>query len=154
MFPDFTGLLRRAGGRAGIIAVMRIVVLLMLSIGLVPAADPVADSTSETVTMQGSYVAGEEYPDTGKIEAVFTATASGTWQVVFDFDFQESEYTFTGIAEGGLSADGPLQGTVHDEAGKRTFKFRGTITDGVFHGTHAEVEFGGETPTGTMKLAR
>ena len=108
---------------------------------------------SEATLLVGSYVTGDaEYPDTGRIEARFTPKDEGSWSVVFDFDFQESDYTFRGSATGSL-VDGTLMGTVKDESGERTFVFTGTVTAGRFEGTHAEIEYGSETPTGTMTLA-
>ena len=108
--------------------------------------------SADTRTFTGSYIAGDsEYPDRGNLRAVFSPTGEGVWDVVFDFDFQGEDYTFTGIAEGSLDA-GLRFGTVQNESGHRTFVFRGEFTDGVFHGTHAEMEHGGETPTGTMLL--
>ena len=107
---------------------------------------------AEPRTFTGSYIAGDsEYPDQGNLRAVFTPTDEGAWDVVFDFDFQGEDYTFTGICEGSLDA-GLLFGTVQNASGRRTFVFRGDFTDGVFRGTHAEMEYGGETPTGTMML--
>ena len=108
----------------------------------------------DAVVLQGSYVTGDaEYPDEGQIVATFTPRGDAIWAVVFDFDFQESDYRFEGTATGSLD-DGALTGSVQNASGERTFTFAGTVSDGRFEGTHAEIEYGSETPTGTMTLRR
>ena len=120
-----------------------VVAALAMSVGFVTGADG-------TRTLKGSY----EWTDTNKkgdLEAVFTPTGEGKWDVAFHFVFQGQAHTYAGTAEGTLKG-GDLKGRVLNDAKNRTFSFTGTFTDGEFHGTHAEVGDGGERTTGTLTL--
>ena len=99
--------------------------------------------------LAGSYVLPDG--EWEKIEATFVPNGSDSWQVEFRFEFQGRDETWTGSAIGSLT-DGPLEGRVEVAETGRRFVFRGEVTDGVLAATHAELEFGGETPTGTMTL--
>lgn len=87
----------------------------------------------------------------GALSAVFTPSGEDTWDVNFEFTFRGTPHAYSGTAEGTLAA-GEMKGTVKSDGRSRTFTFAGTFTDGVFHGTHAEVTGGGEQPTGTLTL--
>ncbi len=88
---------------------------------------------------------------TGDIEAIFTPTGNGTWDVAFHFLFRDQPHVYAGTASGELSA-GELQGTVQNENKERTFRFRGQIEDGKFEGRHVEVDGTDEQETGTLTL--
>ena len=114
---------------------------------LAPAAGADAESAR---TLAGEYY----WSDTGvsgELEAIFTATDEGRWEVAFHFDFRGQSRVFAGTAVGSLS-DGELSGTVKDDTKKRTFTFSGEFAEGSFSGTHAEIGKNGEHRTGTLKL--
>lgn len=121
---------------------MAVVAALVMSLGLVTGAE-------EKRTLKGTY----EWTDSAKgdLEAVFTPTGEGKWDVAFHFEFRGQPHTYAGTAEGTLEG-GALKGRVLSDQRKRTFIFKGTFTDGEFHGTHAEVEDGNEHDTGTLTL--
>ena len=87
----------------------------------------------------------------GDLEAVFTATGQGTWDVTFQFIFRGSPHVYEGTAEGSLS-EGELRGQVLNESKKRTFTFTGEFQNGEFRGTHAEIEGQQVVQTGTLTL--
>ena len=118
-----------------------VVVALVMSIGLVAGVDGKR-------TLKGSFEWNSK--NKGDLEAVFTPTGEGKWDVAFHFEFR-GKHTYAGTAEGTL-AGGDLKGRVFNEEKSRTFTFTGTFVDGEFHGTHAEIADGGEQATGTLKL--
>ena len=87
----------------------------------------------------------------GPLEAVFTPTGDGSWDVAFHFEFRNKPHTYSGTATGSLS-DGELNGQVQNEDQKRSFEFRGTFADGKFKGTHEETTPGRARDTGSMTL--
>ena len=87
----------------------------------------------------------------GDLEAVFQPTSEGQWDVTFHFTFRGRSHVYAGTAEGSLS-DGALKGTVQNEGRKRTFTFSGAFENGMFRGTHAEIEGDREQATGTLRL--
>ena len=125
-----------------VIRMTAVVAALVVSLGLVNGAD-------EKRTLKGSF----EWVDAGKkgdLEAVFTPTGEGKWDVAFHFEFRGA-HVYAGTAEGSLSG-GDLKGRVQNDDKNRTFTFTGAFTDGEFRGTHAEVGDDGEHATGTMTL--
>ena len=122
---------------------MAVVAALVMSLGLLTSAE-------EKRTLKGTW----EWNDAGKtgdLEAVFTPTGEGKWDVAFHFEFRGEQHTYAGTAEGTL-AGGDLKGRVSNENKKRTWTFTGTFTEGEFHGTHAEIVDKGEHATGTLTL--
>ena len=120
-----------------------VVAALVISLGLVTSAD-------EKRTLKGTF----DWTDSGKkgnLEAVFTPTGQGKWDVAFHFEFQGQPHTYAGTAAGTLTG-GDLKGRVLSDRQNRTFSFTGTFTEGVFHGSHAEIEDDGGHPTGTLTL--
>ena len=113
-------------------------------------AMPVALGVPETQTLTGEFVWSAR-SDTGDLEAVFTPTGEQTWDVSFHFEFRGRPHVYTGSAQGSLS-QGELKGEVKNENKKRTFVFSGTVKNGKFQGTHAEIEGGREQSTGTLTL--
>jgi len=101
-------------------------------------------------TLTGEFV-WTDRDRSGDLEAIFTATGEGTWDVAFHFTFRDTPHVYSGTAEGSLSG-GDLKGTVLNEDKKRTFTFSGSFKDGAFHGTHAEVEGERTHATGTLTL--
>jgi len=121
---------------------MVVAAALTLSLGLVQGADA-------KQTLKGRFEwsgAGQK----GDLEAVFTPTGEGMWDVAFHFDFR-GPHVYAGTAEGSLKG-GELKGRVQNDDKNRTFTFTGSFTDGEFHGTHAEVGDDGEQATGTLTL--
>ena len=101
-------------------------------------------------TLKGSFVWGDANKG-GDLEVVFEPDGEAAWGVAFHFEFRGQAHVYRGTARGSL-AEGTLEGTVQNEDKKRTFKFQGTFQDGVYQGTHAEIEDGSESPTGTLTL--
>ena len=118
--------------------------LLLATLGGVATAE-------ESRTLTGQFV-WNQMGKTGNLKAVFTPIEKGKWDVSFHFKFRGGSHTYSGTAEGSLSS-GDLHGTVKNESKRRTFTFTGTIQDGRFSGTHAEVEDGRRQSTGTLTLA-
>ncbi len=106
-------------------------------------------AAEKTHQLAGSYILPDGQWE--KIEATFTANGSDSWTVEFRFEFQGRGEIWTGSATGSL-VDGPLEGFVEVEDMGRSFVFRGEVREGILEATHAEIEYGGETPTGTMTL--
>ena len=121
-----------------------LIALTLLGSGAAGAADPPAPRE-----LAGTYVTPDGEWD--RVEATFTANGSDSWEVEFRFDFQGRSETWIGSAFGSLDS-GAIEGRVEVEEMDRSFVFRGDVTDGVLEAEHAELEFGGETPTGTMTL--
>jgi len=122
---------------------MAVVAAVVLSLGLVSGAD-------EPRKLKGSFEwtgAGK----TGDLEAVFTPTGEGKWDVAFHFEFRGQAHVYAGTAEGTL-AGGDLKGRVLNDEKNRTFTFAGAFTEGEFRGTHAEIGDDGEHATGTLTL--
>ncbi len=117
------------------------------------AQDPAPGENIETVeqTLIGAYH-WERGETKGELKAVFTPSGEGSWDVAFHFDFRGDAHTYTGEAKGSLT-DGSLEGTVLNEDKNRTFTFEGTVEEGKFEGTHAEVGGRrGSRQTGTLTL--
>lgn len=120
--------------------------LLVLAVGAVAA-----EEQAKSVTMNGEFY-WEQGSTGGDLEAVFTPTGDGAWDVAFSFEFQGTPHTYTGTASGALG-EGTLTGEVVNESGKRTWVFEGSFSDGAFEGTHTEITEGERTRTGTIRLA-
>jgi len=109
-----------------------------------------AAGAEESRTFIGEFVWNQR-GNRGDLEAVFTATGEGTWDVTFRFSFRGSPHLYQGTAEGSLT-EGDLSGKVLNESKKRTFTFTGAFKDGEFRGTHAEIEGRRKVDTGTLTL--
>ena len=126
----------------------RLLVVLAIAV-TAPAGRATAE---EAQTLTGTFVWNRGNP--GDLEAVFTPTGPERWNVAVRFIFGGRSRVFTGTAEGTLSSGG-LQGRVRNGNRERTFSFTGTIEDGTFRGTHAEIGRDGQaTATGTLTLHR
>ena len=105
-----------------------------------------------TQTLKGSFVWNNENK-TGEIEAVFTETGKGKWDVSFNFTWEDEPHTYSGTAEGSLS-EGELKGKVLNDTEEHSFTFSGSVKDGTFDGTHASIRDDGSVrDTGTLKLS-
>ena len=131
--------------------------LLLVAVTLLLVAPGTANSAADTTTLQGEFVwEGSGEGATGDIEAVFTATGPGEWDVSFRFKWHGQAHVYSGTATGSLT-EGELEGKVLNEDKGRNFTFTGSFEDGVFRGTHAEIGRGRKDriePTGTMTLER
>ncbi len=101
-------------------------------------------------TVQGEFTWNQRSAK-GDLEAVFTPTGDGTWDVAFHFTFRDKAHVYSGIAQGLLSG-GELKGTVQNENGDRKFLFQGLVENGQFRGSHSEVEGGDAVETGSLTL--
>jgi hypothetical protein len=117
---------------------------------VVLAACGVAPGADGPRTLRGAYL-WSDGGSKGDLEAVFTPSGEGRWEVEFRFRYGGEPHVYSGTAEGSLS-EGELMGAVKTENNGRTFTFRGTFREGAFTGTHAEVGDDGEHPTGTLTL--
>ncbi len=135
-------------------------VALALVLGTLPVAAledetaPSQTAPSQTVpsqTLSGTYMS--QFQDAPEhLRAVFTETEeTGEWTVVFYFKFNGKNHEYAGTASGSLS-EGPLQGTVHNESGRRSFTFDGDVAEGTFRGETAETTRGRRRDTGTLIL--
>ncbi len=115
---------------------------------LLSVAVPLA-SAEETQKLTGHY-RWDAQDLSGNLEALFTPTGEGTWEVAFHFNFQ-GPHTYLGTATGDLE-NGKLEGTVLNENETRTFTFSGTIKKGKFRGVHFETSGGGRRKTGTLSM--
>ena len=131
---------------------MRPTMLLFVTLMLVfPARQPSAD-VDDSRRLRGEYTS-DHHRGKRPLEATFALTQDDHWKVVFHFDWDRRR-TYSGTAEGSLS-EGPLEGVVADEGRRRIFTFRGEFKDGLFEGTHYEVDRRGrERRTGTLVLRR
>ena len=117
---------------------------------MVFAAATGSGHAGDETTLAGVFV-WENGNTTGDLEAVFTPTDEGMWDVAFNFEFRGKPHTYSGSAEGSLS-EGRIEGRVLNENKKRTFTFEGSFADGEFSGTHSEVEGEKSFSTGTLTL--
>jgi len=78
-----------------------------------------------TATLNGSFVWNNE-DQTGDVEAIFTETGEGTWDVAFHFMWEGEPKVFAGTAQGSLSA-GELRGEVLNQTKEHTFTFTGSF---------------------------
>ena len=108
-----------------------LVALVILSLALV-----LPSNAEETVTLTGEFL-WTQRGNNGELEAVFTPTGKGEWDVAFHFDFRGAAHVYSGTARGSLS-EGEFSGKVENEDQRRTFEFEGEFRDGLFSGTHAE----------------
>lgn len=129
---------------------MKNTALLFLASAILTTAFCWEASAGDTQTLTGEYL-WDRRDMGGELEAVFTPTGEGTWDVSFHFSHRGEAHTYTGTAAGSLS-EGALEGTVLNEDKRRTFTFTGAFEDGVFSGTHAEIRNGGKRATGTLTL--
>ncbi len=127
---------------------MKRTALVLVGLAILLAAAVAGAEESRTLT--GEFVWNHR-GNRGDVEAVFTATGQGTWDVTFRFTFRGTPHVYQGTAEGSLS-EGDLRGKVLNETKKRTFTFTGAFNDGEFRGTHAEIEGQREVQTGTLTL--
>ena len=127
---------------------MRRTALVLVGVAILLAAGVAGAEESRTLTGQFAW---NHRANRGDVEAVFTATAQGAWDVTFRFTFRGTPHVYQGTAEGSLS-EGDLRGKVLNETKKRTFTFTGAFKNGEFRGTHAEIEGQREVQTGTLTL--
>ena len=127
----------------------------LLSVGHSLADTPTADTPAAEETASSQILSGEylwtQRDMSGPVEAKFTATEPGKWEVSFEFQFRSQSHVYTGHAEGSLT-DGALSGEVQNENKKRTFTFKGVSESGVFKGEHAELRNGEVIDTGNITL--
>jgi len=126
-------------------------VLTLIVASLTTSSILAAEEGQDTRTLTGEFHWSAR-DNTGTLEAIFTPTGEGLWQVDFNFSFRGKPHTYSGTAEGSL-AEGELKGTVQNENKQRTFTFGGAFDGGTFEGSHAETTGDGEISTGTLTLS-
>jgi hypothetical protein len=127
---------------------MKTSAFLSLAAAILLSASAVA---AEPTTLTGEFEWNQR-GTRGDLEAIFTPTGEGSWDVDFHFEFRGQPHTYSGTATGSL-AEGKLEGKVLNESKERTFIFSGKFEDGEFTGQHAEIAEDKEVNTGSMSLA-
>jgi hypothetical protein len=130
---------------------MKRVPFMLLVVLILAAVQSVNAPAAEERTLTGEYW-WEETGRSGDLRTVFTPTGEGSWDVVFYFKFRGESHVYRGTARGSLS-NGALSGKVVNESKRRTFTFEGTVKDGAFEGSHAEIFGSGPSRTGTLNLS-
>jgi len=132
---------------------MKRTALAFVLVALIVSAYAGGAQAADTETLTGEFIWNNE-GQSGEIEAIFTGTTDGHWDVAFHFIWEDEPHIWAGTAEGSLT-DGDLKGSViTDHESKGTFVFEGTFKDGKFTGTHASMRSGERDDTGTMTLNR
>lgn len=132
---------------------MKRIGLAFVLVALVAVAYAGVNFAADTETLTGEFVWNNE-DQGGELEAIFTNTGEGMWDVAFHFVWEDEPHVWAGSAEGSLT-DGELKGTVTtDGERKGTFMFEGMFKDGAFTGTHGSMRDGERNDTGTMTLGR
>lgn len=122
-----------------------LICVLALLAAVVPAG------AGEPTTMKGEFLWNNENR-TGALEAKFTPTGEGTWDVVFHFTWEDQPHAWAGTASGSL-LDGELRGEVmSDGERQQPFVFEGSFTNGTFNGTHGSMRDGERRDLGTLTL--
>ena len=114
---------------------------------------PVQDGADE-VTLRGNFL-WKQMHHMGDLDAVFTKSGDGAWDVEFRFVWERELHVYRGTAEGSLT-DGEFRGNVITDNPERpqTFFFAGRFERGRFTGTHTALQpSGGRYPTGTLTLS-
>jgi hypothetical protein len=103
----------------------------------------------ETVTLTGEYVWNDEKDG---LEAVFTGSGEGGWEVTFHITWDGQPSIWKGTAKGSLF-EGALRGEAHPE-GQRgpSFTFSGSFVNGRFEGTYEGPGEDGRRETGVLTL--
>lgn len=131
-------------------AALALIVFALLTV--LPGVALAADGDSQTLTGEFVWERSDKNIE-GPLEAIFESTGKDTWNVVFNFTFEDEPHIYKGTAEGSLE-NGTLKGKVMtDDDEPRPFTFEGTFKDGQFSGTHAGERDGKPSPTGTMSLS-
>ena len=131
-------------------AIRALLILLALSLsGIAFSAD--------AETLNGTFVwVRDDGDSSGDLEATFTKTADGAYDVTFHFEWEGEPRTWKGTAKGNLEK-GKLEGEVltDSEDNPSTFTFSGKFKKGAFQGTHGQLDREGKLrKTGTLTLAR
>lgn len=86
--------------------------------------------------------------------AEFAPDGEAAWKVTFRFDWSGKRNTWKGEATGALTDGSDFEGTARSKDGRREWRFRGTLEDGVMRGSHVETTGDREYETGTFELRR
>jgi hypothetical protein len=129
---------------------MKHTLLLLVLVSITASATAWSAGEGATRTLNGEYLWSDR-GSRGDLEAVFTPTAEGRWDVAFHFTFRGRSHVFSGTAEGSISK-GALSGEVQNESKPRTFTFDGEFKNGKFKGSHAEIGGDRKQRTGTLTL--
>lgn len=128
----------------------------VIALALLTLVFPGAATSTEEVTLEGSFVWAREEGDLGgDLKAVMTPDGENSWKIAFHFVWEEQPHIYTGTATGSLT-DGVLEGKAINDSKERprTYRFSGTFEDGTFTGTHALIRKDGtERDSGTLTLA-
>ena len=106
----------------------------------------------ETVTFRGEYVWDLDGHQ-NQVEAVFTSTGEGTWDVTFDFDYARREGTYEGTAKGSLQ-NGTIEAEVNDAGGTLRYRVEAEIEGDRLEGRHFDIYRGRKKVGGTLRLER
>ena len=125
--------------------------ILNLLVALLFSTQAIVAAQSDSTTLRGEYEWSKR-GEKGTVKAVFSPREDDAWDVSFHFSFRNQQHVYKGQAHGSL-ADGPFEGSVKNEDGKRTFVFEGRFKQGVFRGKHKETT-PGRVNDGTLTLGQ
>jgi hypothetical protein len=132
---------------------MKRIALAFVLVALVAVVTAGVSYAEGTETLTGAFVWNNE-DQTGDLEAIFTNTGEGMWDVAFHFIWEDEPHIWAGTAEGSLT-EGELKGSVTTDGEREsTFTFEGMFEGGKFSGTHGSMRDGEMNDTGTITLGR
>ncbi|MDA0323196.1 MAG: hypothetical protein O2923_10850 [Verrucomicrobia bacterium] len=111
--------------------------LLYIAILLSVVGWPDAVAAEEAVVLTGHFNWEKEGEKTHDLQATFTATGQGKWDVVFNFKWKDKPEEWIGTAEGSLDR-GDFKGTADRKPGKHTWHYSGKVDDGVITCEHTQ----------------
>jgi hypothetical protein len=125
---------------------MKLLLLLPTLTALWITGAAAADQTL-TGTFDWSSQPNKKHP----ITATLTPDGSDQWKVVFNCQWNGKPVTFNGTITGKLHHNGDFKGEASG-AGKRTWAFRGQVSQKELSARHIETTGGKEQPTGHLTL--
>lgn len=90
---------------------------------------------------------------TNTVEATFTPTGEGQWDVVFDFKYARREGTYEGTVEGSLQ-DGAIAGDVKGAGDVIRYRLEAEVNGDRLEGKHYDIWEGRRKLYGTINLER
>ena len=109
-------------------------------------------SAAETEVFRGEY----EWTVDGhrnRVEATFTPTSDGQWDVELRFAYARREGTYRGQAEGSLR-QGQIRCNVEDGGGVLRYRIEAEVQGDTLEGKHYDIYSGRKKLNGTIRLER
>ena len=86
----------------------RVVPVVLVVLVVLSLAQALPSNAEDAITLTGEFV-WTQRDNSGSVEAVFTPTGEGEWEVAFNFNFRGTPHLYSGTAKGSLS-EGELNG--------------------------------------------